>query len=77
MRSGQLQGDEVDSVLIILKVPKRWRKLDEAEVARALRYNQPHLIPDLAKEVKRWQNAGVIDLGELRKLLEEREALDG
>lgn len=65
-----------DSVLVMLTVPRHWRKLSEAEIERALRHNQPHLLPFLAREVKRWQGSGVLNLTELRNLLEERGALD-
>lgn len=70
------EQDAVDSVLIILKVPRRWRRLSESEVARALKYNQPELLPGLAAEIKRWQGVGAVDLTELRKMLEEREAIE-
>jgi hypothetical protein len=66
-----------DTVLIMLTVPRHWRKMGVPEIERALRYNQPHLIPTLAHEVKRWQGSGVLDLTKLRELLEERGALDG
>lgn len=71
------EGAPTDTVLIMLTVPRHWRKLSVSEIERALRYNQPHLLPFLAHEIKRWQGSGVLDLTGLRQLLEEREALDG
>jgi len=65
---------DIDSVLVVLQVPRRWRRLSESEIERALRHDQPQLLPMLAKEVKRWQGSGVINLTGLRELLEEREA---
>ena len=65
-----------DSVLVMITVPRHWRRLSESEIERALRHNQPHLLPMLAQEVKRWQGSGVLDLTGLRKLLEERGAFE-
>jgi hypothetical protein len=67
---------ETDTVVIMLVVPRRWRSTSEADVERLLG-QQPHLLPFLAREVKRWQGSGVLDLAALRTLLEERGALDG
>lgn len=67
-----------DTVLIMLTVPRHWRRLHVGEIARNLQLQaKDHLVPLLAAEIKRWQGSGVLDLGKLRELLEEREALDG
>lgn len=67
---------ETDSVLVMLMVPKHWKRLSEEEIARKLRANEPGLSRMLAAEVKRWAGKGAINLTGLRQLLEEREAIE-
>lgn len=62
-RPDGLTPDRADSVLIMLVVPRHWRRMSTSEIQRALKHNQPHLLPHLAAEIKRWQGSGVLDLG--------------
>lgn len=57
------------AVVVVLHVPSSWRFLNVREIAQRLK-KQPHLIPNLALEVKRWANkeTGLDDLiANLRK----------
>ncbi len=64
---------ETDTVLIMLVVPRHWRRLNEKEIARALAYNTRSIIQVLAKEVKRWQGVDALDLEGLQGIIDERQ----
>ena len=64
---------DTDSVLIMITVPRHWRRLTLSEVERALRYNQRHLLPSIATEIKRWQDVDELDLVGLQELIDERK----
>jgi hypothetical protein len=61
-----------DSVLIVLVVPDDWKGLPEAEIARKLRANEPHLSMFLAAEVKRWAGVPATNLTELQNFIDAR-----
>lgn len=63
-------------MLVMITVPGHWKRLSEQEIARKFQANEPGLSRMLAKEVKRWAGSGAVNLTELRKLLEEREAIE-
>lgn len=64
-----------DTVLVMLTVPKEWKRLSEDAIARKLLANEPELSQMLAKEVKRWTGpgAGTFNVTELRKVLSDLE----
>ena len=64
---------ETDSVLVMLTVPRHWRKLTVDDIDRTIRAVRRNFIRQMAGEIKRWQGAGVIDLAALRTVLEERD----
>ena len=73
MSGGGLPPEMPDSVLIMITVPRHWRRLTESEVVRALRHNQPHLLPFIAREIKNWQGVDALDLVGLQELIDERK----
>lgn len=76
-RPGELEqgAPGTRSVLIMLTVPSHWPRMSVAEIERALRLRKDEILLALAHEVKRWGLSSAVQLGPLRKLLEEREAL--
>ena len=70
--SGRYANEDVESVIVILSVPREWIGLPEPEIARKLRGNEPHLSMMLAAEVKRWGGTGAVNLTELKRFIDEK-----
>ena len=66
---------DIDSVLIMITVPRHWRRMNESEIERALRYNRKRLLAGIAQQVKRWQGVDAVDLEGLQGLIDERKQI--
>lgn len=64
-------SERVTSVIVMLTVPEHWQRLPVREIEKKLS-KQPHLIPHLAKEVKRWAGSGAIDMAALKRFVDKR-----